>query len=146
MTAIENLYALAVANMPGGIQLAASQVAELATVVVKLGQENARLREKTVETEGQIDFMCAEADQLQKENERIRAGLLNQHGDDLCWLDEQKGKIPPRAEFLESCSRFHAQISGTVGTLSGCMTIAQLETENARLRAENERMRSAEEK
>lgn len=60
--------------------------------------------------------------------EVLQAALLNKIGDDLCWFKhEDKGKIPPAAEFLESCKRYHAQIASERGELAGCMTIAQLE-------------------
>jgi len=73
---------------------------------------------------------------LREECERLRAAVRNQAGDNLCWLkDDEIGSIPPEAEFLESCRRFHGQMSGR--TLAGSMTIAQLEAEIERLRQEN---------
>ncbi len=69
----------------------------------------------------------------------------NVAGDNLCRLSDDEiaamrsgqVQIPLQAEFLESCRRFHAQVSGEAGELVGCMTIAQLETEVARLHREN---------
>lgn len=70
---------------------------------------------------------------LVAENTALRAAILNAAGDDLCWFQhEDKGKIPPREEFLESCRRYHAQMSGERGELTGCKTIAQLEQALAR--------------
>lgn len=58
----------------------------------------------------------------------LRAAIRNQVADDYCWLDDSElGKMIPREEFLESCSRYHAQITGERGTTNGCMTISQLE-------------------
>lgn len=67
---------------------------------------------------------------LIQENARLRAAVINQCGDNLCWLEEGKlGQIPPKEEFLASCARYHEQISGDRGVVQGCMTIAQLEAE-----------------
>lgn len=64
------------------------------------------------------------------ERVRLRQSIFNQAGDNLCWMANKPVQIPPRAEFLESCSRYHAQISTERGELPpGCMTIAQLEAE-----------------
>ena len=63
------------------------------------------------------------------------ASLKNRLGDDLCHLQNpDTDPIPPKKEFLESCGRFWEQRSA-VGVLTGCKTIAQLETENAELKA-----------
>lgn len=43
-------------------------------------------------------------------------------------------KIPPKEEFIASCERFHDQISGEVGVLENCLTLAQLIAENEKLR------------
>lgn len=69
-------------------------------------------------------------------NGKLNAAIMNQCGDNLCWFEPGQEKIPPRAEFLESCSRFHAQIAGERGELRGCRTIAQLEAEVGRLTKE----------
>lgn len=80
--------------------------------------------------------------QLRRENAELRLAIMNQTGDNLCWITENPTRIPPRAEFLESCSRYHAQISGERGELKGCQTIAQLEAECERRRAENVDLRT----
>lgn len=73
---------------------------------------------------------------LLNRTEALQAAVLNITGDDLCWFKhEDKGKIPPAAEFLESCTRYHAQIASERGELVGCMTIAQLERHLARTEA-----------
>lgn len=66
---------------------------------------------------------------IRAENERLRAAVRNQCGDNLCWLkDEDLGKIPPRNEFLDSCRRYHTQLTVLRGELGpGQMTMAQLE-------------------
>ena len=79
----------------------------------------------------------AECERLRRENEKLRKAIRNQAGDNLCWLDDWglETQIPPRAEFLESCSRYHQQLSSGTGQLNGCMTIAQLEARIAELEA-----------
>jgi hypothetical protein len=73
----------------------------------------------------------AKCHRLEIENERLRASILNQAGDNLCWLqDPQMGRIPPFKEFLTSCMRFHEQMAESVGELQlhpSSMTMAQLE-------------------
>ena len=76
------------------------------------------------------------AEELEREVERLSRAVRNQIGDDLCWFDPKTVQIPPRSEFLESCSRYHVQIASERGELSGCSTIAQLEAECERLREE----------
>lgn len=61
------------------------------------------------------------------ENDRLRTSILNQAGDNLCWLKGDETKIPTQEEFLESCRRYHAQIASQRGELQGGRTIAQLE-------------------
>lgn len=74
-------------------------------------------------------------ERLRNENTRLRAALFNVEGDNQCWIPKTGTfQLPPRAEFMESCSRFHAQLASEHGVLSGCKTIAQLEQENATLR------------
>lgn len=71
------------------------------------------------------------------ENDRLSKAVMNQCGDNLCWIEglEAEGKIQPWEQFGESCKRYHSQISGVVGELNaGQMTIAQLEAECERLR------------
>lgn len=72
-------------------------------------------------------------------------------GDNLCRLADadiaelkaDPTKIPPISQFLESCSRFHAQITGAAGVLGPeCMTIAQLEARVAELALENTSLRA----
>jgi hypothetical protein len=89
--------------------------------------------------------------ELEQENERLRLRLLSAAGDDLCRLSQEeiktytsgKVQIPPKEEFLPSCERFHAQIASEAGVLEGCLTLAQLIAENAKLEAENALLRSA---
>ncbi len=74
---------------------------------------------------------------LEAENLRLK----NICGDNLCWIrpvDADLIKVLPESEFLESCRRYRAQLAGGSGELAGGKTIAQLEEENARLRAELE--------
>lgn len=64
----------------------------------------------------------------------LRNSVLNQAGDDACWIpDPEHAQLPPKEEFLKSCERFHAQRTAQDGTLTGCMTIAQLEQQLAEL-------------
>ena len=82
---------------------------------------------------------------LISEVERLQARLLTAAGDDLCRLTQEEikamsagtVKIPPKEEFLASCERFHAQVSGESGVMSNCLTLAQLVAECERLQAEN---------
>lgn len=82
-------------------------------------------------------------EQLEAENERLRARLLTAAGDDLCRLSQEEIKsytngavpIPPRCEFIASCERFHAQIAGTAGVNQDCLTSAQMAAEITRLEA-----------
>jgi hypothetical protein len=84
---------------------------------------------------------------LTEENLRLKRAVLNQCGDNLCFLTDKEigdiradpGRIPPWPEFGESCRRFHAQVADAVGGVlqAGQMTIAQLEAEVERLRQEN---------
>jgi hypothetical protein len=69
------------------------------------------------------------------EIDRLKKAVLNKQGDELCWFsDPEKAKILPEGEFLESCRRYHQQLSGERGVFTEGRTIAQLEEENARLR------------
>jgi hypothetical protein len=73
---------------------------------------------------------------LQEENTRLRMAVRNQCADNLCWLtDPEVGKALPELEFLESCRRYHAQITEKYTTLvpGSNMTIAQLEARIAEL-------------
>lgn len=76
------------------------------------------------------------------EIERLNGIIVNILGDNLCWLDglefPEQAKALPRQQFMESCSRFHAQITAERGTAAGGRTIAQLEAENADLRRDRE--------
>ncbi len=74
--------------------------------------------------------------ELTEENGKLRKSVLNQCGDNLCWFKpngepctQEDMPIPSADEFLESCRRYHQQITERNGTLAGvgCMTIAQLE-------------------
>jgi hypothetical protein len=79
---------------------------------------------------------------LIEEVERLRTRLLSAAGDDLCRLSQEEikamssgaVKIPPKAEFLASCERFHAQVAKESGVLENCLTLAQLIAENEKLR------------
>ena len=75
---------------------------------------------------------------LQEENQRLRSAILNQSGDNLCWItDPAEAKILPEAEFLESCRRYHAQLQAENGVIPpGCMTVAQLEARIVELETE----------
>lgn len=76
------------------------------------------------------------------EIERLRKSVLNQSADNLCWVeDPEQVKMIPRDQFLESCARYHTQMSAERGVIPGCMTIAQLEAEVERLRGELEESR-----
>lgn len=70
-----------------------------------------------------------------EETARLRTAVLNQCGDNLCWIKETASAAAlPEAEFLESCRRYRAQIANDRGEFSSGMTIAQLEAEVERLR------------
>ncbi len=106
-------------------------ITEVETLRSALGKPIVLAIHELVQCASVRDVMIGE---LQTENERLRASVRNQSGDNLCWLKGDEAKIPPRAEFLESCARYHAQISEERGQLHGCLTIAQLEAEVQRLR------------
>ena len=73
-------------------------------------------------------LLKSHSEELREEIRSHRLAVRNAAGDNLCWIDGPvPSKIPPREEFLESCRRYHAQISGERGELTGCRTIAQLE-------------------
>lgn len=79
--------------------------------------------------------------ELREQLAALRNSVLNQAGDDACWiLDPEHAQLPPKEEFLKSCERFHAQRTAQDGTLSGCMTIAQLEQQLAAKDAEIARL------
>lgn len=96
------------------------------------------------EMKGLFDKVADERDGLLKEVERLKVRLLSAAGDDLCRLTPEEIKaytsgavqIPPKEEFLSSCERFHNQISGEVGELANCLTLAQLIAENEKLQIE----------
>lgn len=72
------------------------------------------------------------ASKLEAENKELRRAILNQCGDDLCWVkDSGEVKALPETEFLESCRRFRAQVVDHDGEAIGLKTIAQLEAELA---------------
>lgn len=84
---------------------------------------------------------------LETQNTELRKAVLNQAGDNLCWLKSDDPlriiidghpQIPPISEFLESCARYHSQLTGERGELQGCRTIAQLEAEVERLKIESQ--------
>lgn len=83
--------------------------------------------------------MCGE------ENQRLRASILNQRGDNLCWISDggvEAAKIIPLDQFIPSCIQYHAQIAGERGILKGGRTIAQLETRIVELEAQLEAERA----
>lgn len=60
----------------------------------------------------------------------LRKGIMNQRGDDLCWIqDPATARALPEAEFMESCRRYRAQIASERGEFAEGKTIAQLEAE-----------------
>lgn len=90
-------------------------------------------------SDGAVEYVRRLADRIndiEAENERLRASVLNQYGDNLCWIESaEEAKALPEAEFLESCRRYRAQIAESRGELAvGQKTIAQLEAENESLR------------
>lgn len=107
-------------STPEQAQKLARRILDLSWLPVDARKEVAKLAENYVKASAEVA--------------RLRASMLNKVGDDLCWIYASNAKIPPRAEFLESCSRYHAQIAAERGELEGCRTIAQLEVENERLR------------
>ncbi len=82
-----------------------------------------------------ISSAVAEIRRLQTRNRELLGAITNCGGDDLCWLDlvPRPVQIPPAPEFLESCRRYHAQISDAVGVIPNARTIAQLEADCAEL-------------
>lgn len=84
------------------------------------------------------------------EIERLKAAIRehrDQRGDDRCWQDDAKlysalgtegaraeTGLPPKAEFLESCSRYWERRQSPYDDRPNCMTIAQLEAEVERLK------------
>ncbi len=106
-------------------------IAEVETLRAALGKPITSAIHELIKCAATRDRMIVE---ISQENDHLRASICNQSGDNLCWLKGDEVQIPPRAEFLESCSRYHAQIAGERGELHGCLTIAQLEAEVQRLR------------
>src|SRR5579863_3144638 len=84
---------------------------------------------------GQDDLIAQQKELI----DRLTGAVLNQCGDNLCWLEgtvgEQAGRILPEAEFLESCRRYRQQIAETKGEVTDPrrMTIAQLEARCVRI-------------
>jgi cell division protein FtsB len=128
----------------------------------RLEEENAALRGESdlyhrgYDAMGAADIseylaLCKSVRQVEAENAQLRLRLLSAAGDDLCRLSQEeikaytsgKVQIPPKEEFLPSCERFHAQIANEAGVLEGCLTLAQLIAENAKLDAENARLKAA---
>ncbi len=123
---------------------------DLETQVGKLRADNAALRATVKQTQLERDNYASQLTlstkwlgEAKAENAALRMSVRNQAGDNLCWLKEDDPlrvivngniQIPPQDEFLESCRRYHAQISGKRGELQGAKTIAQLEAENSSLK------------
>jgi hypothetical protein len=71
---------------------------------------------------------------LVKRVKELEQAVLNQCGDNLCWVtNDAEVKALPEAEFLESCRRYRLQIVSERGEAAGLKTIAQLEAEIVRL-------------
>ena len=102
------------------------------------------IRKQAAEIEllkAELDVAAEEEQALRSQNDILSAAIRNQTGDHLCHWPEDSIPIPPREEFLESCSRYHARmISGGHPILTGSMTISELEAECERLRVENARL------
>lgn len=89
---------------------------------------------RALKAEAQSVVDAARVKELKTQNERLRQAVMNQSGDNLCWIsNEAEAKALPRKQFLESCERYHAQLVGTFGEATGLRTIAQLEAEIVRL-------------
>lgn len=97
-----------------------------------------------------ITELRIEVANLKEKNEQLRLRLLSAAGDDLCRLSQDEIKkytsgevqIPPKEEFIPSCKRFWEQTAVKSGVLKACLTLAQLISENEKLRRENDAMRS----
>jgi glutamate-1-semialdehyde aminotransferase len=96
---------------------------------------------------------------LRAEVDRLASAIRDhrdQRGDDRCFEDDQKlygvlgepipanvTALPPRCDFLESCSRYHEQRQNPADVYPpDKMTIAQLEAEVDRLNVEVQRLES----
>lgn len=131
-------------HAPEGRNVTNGQFQEVREQRDKLRAELAEAREKLSAATMEWGRTNVKADLLAVEVADARRRLLTAAGDDLCRLtpDEIKAmtagtvQIPPEAEFLASCKRFHAQVAGEVGVMGDCLTLAQLVAENERLRAE----------
>lgn len=85
--------------------------------------------------------LAGQVEALETNEQGLRLRLLSAAGDDLCRLSQEeikaytsgKVQIPPKEEFIPSCERFHAQMASEAGVLEGCLTLAQLIAENAKL-------------
>lgn len=107
-------------------------------LIAEVRSQAARIAELNEECgnakEWRAEFSKA-ADRRYERIAELEASVRNQQGDNLCWFDGSP-PIPPKAEFLESCRRYHDQIATQNGVLEGGRTIAQLEARVVELEAE----------
>jgi DNA repair exonuclease SbcCD ATPase subunit len=78
----------------------------------------------------EVSRLREELTRVRAANQELRQAVLNQCGDNLCWVTNlDEAKALPEAEFLESCRRYWNQIASERGEATGLKTIAQLEAE-----------------
>ncbi len=87
-------------------------------------------KEKVINIPGMVRHVSQQlcVERLQEINRRLELAVRNKLGDDLCWMDGIEVKPLPKAEMMESCSRYIDQLlAGQQPLCAGQMTIAQLE-------------------